>query len=596
MIDNNNDTVVSFQPFRFGMGSFLFTPSSGKSYKALVSIEGAASITVDLPVVAPTGYVMRTEDDNDGTYKVTLTTNHLDRLHGAEIILLAHTRQQSKYTERKKTTNGTVTFSIKKDLLADGVSQLTLFNRELQPVGERLVFRAPKQEAMFSASPDAGSYKTRDAVNVNVTTALKGKPVPANLSLAVYQLDPLSMAPSMDIKTYVYLNSDIRGAIESPEFYFTNDPDAKVAADNLMMTQGWRRFTWNQPTRKTPLPYDYAPEFDGHIVGATVTYTSRQVPAEGLKTYLSVPGNKTQFYASMTDENGKAYFDIRDYYGRNEIVVQADPLADTNYRIDIADPFSERYSVKPFRQFSVDESSRAIIRNHSVSMQALNAYTGDSLTRFDIPRLDSSPFYGRFTKRYLLDDYVRFTTMEEVLREYVPEVGLKRTAGQPRLRIADWNQLKYLEGEPLILFDGVPVTHKQILAYDPLKVRKLEVVTNRYITGKFVFDGIASFNSYAGDMPDFVFDPRTVLADYEGLQLEREFYAPAYDTEAQKANRIGDFRDLLIWQPEIRTDASGKANTRFYTSDKKGKFIGVLQGIDANGNAASHVFSFEVTK
>jgi hypothetical protein len=124
----------------------------------------------------------------------------------------------------------------------------------------------------------------------------------------------------------------------------------------------------------------------------------------------------------------------------------------------------------------------------------------------------------------------------------------------------------------------------------------MEIVTNRYVTGKFVFDGIASFKTYEGNLPDFVFDSRALILDYEGLQVEREFYSPAYDTDAQRTSRMPDFRNLLTWQPDINTDGSGHAKPGFYTSDKTGRFVGVLHGMDKNGHATTQMFSFEVTK
>lgn len=43
-----------------------------------------------------------------------------------------------------------------------------------------------------------------------------------------------------------------------------------------------------------------------------------------------------------------------------------------------------------------------------------------------VPIKDSLPFFGRETIKYELDDYVRFSTMEEVLREYVRELNVKK--------------------------------------------------------------------------------------------------------------------------------------------------------------------------
>ena len=595
IVNEKNDTILRFQPLKFGMGSFVFTPSTDHTYKAIINTGNANMVTRDLPSGIPTGYIMQTIPDN-GNFKVTVTTNLINKANGGEVFLLAHTRQTVKQAERKMISNGSVSFVINKETLEEGISHLTIFNSDQQPVCERLVFKAPVNSLAINAKADAAIFSPRQLVNVDVATVFSGKPASANLSMAIYQVDSVTTGSLLNMQAYLLLASDLKGGIESPEFYFSGDPSAGEAIDNLMMTQGWRRFNWNQPFRKTALAPVFPPEFDGHLVAATVTYNNKQQPAAGVKAYLSVPGTKTQFYPSVTDQDGKAWFDIRDYYGKNEVIVQTEPLADSNYRIDIADPFSDRYSIKTLPALNFSAAHRKDILNRSLSMQALNAFMNDSLTRFDIPVLDSNPFYGRYTKMYLLDDYVRFTTMEEVLREYVPEVGIKRTGGQPRVRISDWDQLRYLDGEPLLLLDGVPVTHKQLLAYDPMKVRKLEVVTNRYITGKFVFDGIASFNSYAGNMPEFQFDPKTVILDYEGLQLEREFYSPVYDTDLQKKSRIADFRNTLTWQPDLQTNISGKTSVQFYTSDRPGKFLGVIHGIDNNGHAATQTISFEVKK
>jgi hypothetical protein len=595
IIDEKSDTLTRFSTFNFGMGNFLFKPVAGHNYKAILTTETGNLISQNLPLASANGYVMRSSE-NAGTVTITVSTNLVNKMNGGEIFMLAHTRQTIRQAEKKTIENGSASFIIKKDSIGEGISHITIFNSEQQPVCERLIFKAPKSPLKINATTSSTRYANRNKVDVEITTDFEGRPAPAGLSVSVYQVDSLSGASVTDMHAYLLLTSDINGSVESPSYYFSNNTDALIAADNLMMTQGWRRFNWNQPLRKTAIVPRFPPEFDGHLVAATITYNKGQQPVAGAKAYLSVPGTKTQFYPSMTDEEGKAYFDIRDYYGKNELVVQTEVLKDSNYRIDISDPFSDRYSVKPFLPFNIERSQANTILNHSVAVQTLNAYMNDSLTRFDLPAVDSSPFYGIYSKRYLLDDYVRFTTMEEVLREYVPEVGIKRTSGQSRLRISDWLQTKYLEGEPLLLLDGVPVTHKQILSYDPMKVRTLEVVTNRYISGKFVFDGIASFISYAGNMPEFVFDPKTVILDYEGLQLEREFYAPVYQTENQKTSRLPDFRNLLTWQPDLQTNAEGKTNVQFYTSDRTGNFIGIIHGIDAQGNAATQVFKIQVTR
>jgi hypothetical protein len=65
-------------------------------------------------------------------------------------------------------------------------------------------------------------------------------------------------------------------------------------------------------------------------------------------------------------------------------------------------------------------------------MQVQNIYSGDSIRNFKEPLItDSLPFYGLPETEYKLDDYKRFTTMEEVLREYVTQINVGVRNGNP---------------------------------------------------------------------------------------------------------------------------------------------------------------------
>jgi hypothetical protein len=72
----------------------------------------------------------------------------------------------------------------------------------------------------------------------------------------------------------------------------------------------------------------------------------------------------------------------------------------------------------------------------------------------------------------------------------------------------------------------------------------------------------------------------------------REFYSPVYDTEAQAKSRMPDLRNLLYWAPSVSTQ--GKDAVSFFTSDQPGKYVGVVQGINADGQAGVQYFTFEV--
>lgn len=65
----------------------------------------------------------------------------------------------------------------------------------------------------------------------------------------------------------------------------------------------------------------------------------------------------------------------------------------------------------------------------------------------------------------------------------------------------------------------------------------------------------------------------------------RQFYSPQYAKAQQNVNRT-DFRKTVYWANNLKTDASGKTSTSFYTSDAVNTFRIILEGIEENGRIA----------
>jgi hypothetical protein len=185
--------------------------------------------------------------------------------------------------------------------------------------------------------------------------------------------------------------------------------------------------------------------------------------------------------------------------------------------------------------------------------------------------------------------------MEEVMREYVVLMLVQRRQGHFHLPMLDLGNNQFFATDPLILLDGVPVFNiDSLMILDPLKMRRLEMVHRRYFMGSVNFGGIMNWTSYKGDLAGYILDPRATVVDYEGLQMEREFYAPTYETEEQAASHLPDFRNVLYWAPMLPTDRQGRGALSFYSSDLPGKYVVVVEGLAADGKAGSGVGTFEV--
>lgn len=586
IINEHNDTLAKFQSLKFGMGSFTFKPETNVKYKAVIFEGNNKPLTKDLPPVYSQGYAMKLADNGTGQLNIAVSvTGYPD----GNVFLFAHSRQNISVAETGSTTNGQVNFTVNKGSLAEGITHFTIFNSSKQPVCERLYFKTPKQNLLIGAKTDQLQYNTRKLVKIDVDQKNStGNVSSAELSMAVYRVDSLQDIDPMTINSYLWLNADLKGYIESPSYYLTSDDkEVSEAQDNLMLTQGWSRFQWDQVLQNKAATFTYLPEYNGHIITAKVVNSETNLPAKNIVTFLGIPGKRVQLYSSQSDSTGRLTYNTKQFFGPNEIIAQTNTLVDSTCRIELNSPFSEQTTKTLLPKFEFTPEMINPLKEHSLGIQVLNIYSADKIKKFNEPKIDSSAFYGKPFKTYKLDDFVRFTTMEEDLREYVSEDNIVKSRGKFHIKVL--NERGFLDTDPLVLIDGIPFFNiDKIFTVDPLKVRKLEVVPFRYYYGPSVQDGIFSFITYKGDLGGVDLDPKAVVMDYEGLQLHRVFYSPVYGSEAEASSRVPDFRTLLYWSPNVNGAVS------FYTSDQKGKYVGVIQGLSAKGEAGSQYFSFEV--
>lgn len=589
VLNQKNDTVAKFEPLKMGMGRFTFKPEQAFAYHIVARI-GNKTITSELPPIYNSGYIMSLTDDGPSRLSVTVTSN----LPQENICLFAQTRNMAKVVETSALA-GSASFIIDKNKLGEGISQITIFNGEGRPVCERLYFKRPAKKMDLTSAANAQEFALRKKVDIAITAKdQNSNPVVANLSLSVYRLDSLQHDDQEHILSYLWLSSDLKGLIEEPDYYFNNqDATANEAADNLMLTQGWRTFSWSDILEKKIPSYSFLPELNGPIITARITDQLTNKASAGVVAYLGIAGKSVRLAASQSDDLGRLVFNMHDFYGPAELVAETNTMVDTTYHIDILSPFSDHYAQIALPPLSVIPYMQTLFADHSISMQVQNVYHNTQLWQFSDPHADSSAFYGAPSKTYLLDNYTRFITTEEVMREYVREVNVTHLHDQFHIKVL--NETGFLPDQaPLVLIDGVPFFNmNKVFAVDPLKIRRLEVVPYRYKLGPSYENGIFSFTSYNGDLGGAEIDPHALIVDYEGLQKARQFYSPVYDA-GQAASRMPDARNVLYWSPYISIGANGKSQVSFYTSDEAGQYIGVLQGITANGEAGSTTFGFEV--
>jgi hypothetical protein len=418
------------------------------------------------------------------------------------------------------------------------------------------------------------------------------------LSVAIYLNDSIKSQPQQDINSYLWLSADLKGDIETPEYYFSNvTKETDQRLDNLMLTHGWRRLKWDVVLGGQVPAYEYLPEYDGHFITGKILNKNDGSPAKGMEAFLAALDVPARLYVTQSDQYGKIRFEVRNFVGPKELTLQTDLSRDSIYRFEVANPFSKQFSTTGLAPFYFDKTLENQLLTRTINMQTGNVFLPRLFTEKKAVLTDSLAFFGIPDEKYFLDDFTRFPTMEEVLREYVKGVLVRRRQKEFHFRMVDkLLPNTFYSTDPLMMIDGIPIFNAdKIMEFDPLKIKKIELMNARYFLGPVTFTGIVSFSTYRSDLAGYELDPKVMIMPYEGVQAQREFYAPKYDN-GNASSRIPDFRNLLHWSPNVVTDKNGKAQVEFYTSDQTGEYQVVIQGITPAGVSGSKTLNFEVGK
>lgn len=411
---------------------------------------------------------------------------------------------------------------------------------------------------------DKPVYGQREAATIKMSSIEAAKAAPAHVSVTVMRLNDLT-APS--------------GLTE-------NGPARGI------------------PFSKHPASQNqFLPEANGFIVTAEVKDPSGK-PASKVPLLLSVTGKLADVQYNESDENGLAHFNLKNLYGNRDLFIAPAQDYEGKVHIQFVRPFLASESQQPLERPYLSTKLLELVEDMHNNLMVRNSFFGARQDDFAPENTDSLSFYGKPDAVYYLDRYKRFVTMEEVLREYVQEVSVRLRSKNFYLSVFS-KQLFALSNYvvtnkvlsdhiPLILLDGIPITANKLMEYDPLKVRKIELITDRYIISRGFYDGILSFTTYKGDFDGLELGEDELLSETSGWQYQRQFFAPDYSRPDLRSSRAPDFRELLLWQPELEIAGDTPAQVSFFTGDLTGEFLVVIQGLSDDGRPIYQTTTFRV--
>jgi len=609
LTDNESNEVTTFATAHLGMGAFSFVPQAGKTYTANITYASGLTQAIDLPKAVNSGYTINVNNTNPDTISLRIAAGSespQDKLN-----LVAQSGGIVYYAAESGPFSKFFTVVIPKSKFPTGVVQFTLFSQSGEPLNERLAFINNNDQLKLDVKADA-TYTTRQKVNIEINAGGKDKkPVTGSFSVAVTDetAAPVDEQNESTILTNLLLTSNLKGTVEQPNYYFTNITEKTQAdLDLLMLTQGYRQFTWKQVLDDKPAPLDWQPEKTMQISGRVVKWSR---PAAGAK--VSLITNKGGFFMidTLTDKDGRFAFKDLVFTDSTRFVVQShikrgqDAVTLTLdtvlapqitampkiYSMSDSGSFADMSAYLNNQKRFYEEQQKYGINRHSLMLKEVIIKDKKYYTKHS-----QNPNGGGRADLVVtaddLKDVFGATLSSAIMMKVATFVGFNR--GVP------FSKIHTMSGGPmLVVVDGNPVDYDFFNDIDPESIQSIEVmVSPNYATmyGSKGGSGILEITSKKGEdyrNENHRYAPGVVATHPKGFYKAREFYSPQYDNT--KTNpKIGDYRSTIYWKPDVITDNNGKASLCFFNSDNKGTYRIVIEGIDADGNLGRQVYRYTV--
>jgi hypothetical protein len=602
IVDQNDSLVTTFTSSYLGMGKFMLMPLEGKTYYA--RIDEFSDFNYKFTDINENGAAMHYTDLGDEA--ILSVSRNFKSTDPLQAYLIASHKGIVLFYETVTFSGITDAIKISKNRFPSGVSKITLLNKNLQELAERLVFVEDSVNSQLGLKLNKDEFSTRDKVTLEIDLPVQeSDSTAAVFSLSVTNTNYLNQGGiHQNLRSYMLIDSELKGYIESPLDFF-NDEDGITASeklDLLMMVNGWRSYYWNnlvERMNENLLGWTDA----GITIQGYVKALLRNRPIVNGEVVLGPFSGNLLCEGTRTDKAGRFVFDRLYLRDKETIFIHAkneNDRANTEIILD---------EVSTFRTKPIDSNSRFL------------------RPVLDVPIGFYSENYYRHLK---IEEY--YPDIKTIMLGKIDILGKKRQEEDGHFRIYGdpdrvfnisendnnyANVLDYLStkagivvsgeeisirggGRPLILVDGLKTMMiDDILQHTSMnEIDKIEILSssiNMATYGSEGGNGIIAIYTKIGDgryeINKYV-KGRTAL-QIKGYRKPAQFYSPKY-TPASRENPAPDYRPTLLWEPEL-TFESNKAHIEFYTSDELADYIVVVEGVGKSGRMYSAIGGFRVT-
>lgn len=598
--------ITSFRSVYKGMGSFVLKPVSGLYYSAIVKNVSGNLINTEIPRSFSTGVTQSIIKDESNNLILTIKTNAqtLPLIRDKDMLLNISARNIPLKTIsfRIKSLYNGITISSKD--LPDGIIMLTLSSAYQQmPLCEQLIFLQNNDNINVRIETNKMTFKQRDSVALKIT--LRGDSTTSDKAfLSLSAADDISSNSSYQfpstISSWFLLESDVRGPIEDPSYYFdSSNPNRIKNLDLLLLTQGWRDFEWKYKSMS------YTPEQDFTISGRLRKLLFDR-PMLGSKVTIGLFGTENTLITSVpTDSLGRFSLPEVDFIGDVMLVASAvnekeklsgeiilnslkyvPPETENNY------PAYRLLINENIASFKNDSLTKSRIRkkfklSDTIELEEVKviAKKTDSADPQSIKIKRDRVMYGTPDNELIITPQLEnYSNALEAIRGRIPGVEIFGSGQGTKVIIRGTGSI-YGGSSPLFLLDGVTSSIEDILTLPVYWIDRIDILKGPS-TAIFGMRGgpgvIAIITRTANRFTNVNIESHSVRLKMSGYDAPRVFYSPHHTTRSASVYNP-DLRTTLFWDPNITLEYNKNTTLNYFNADNSSTIKITLEGITTSG-------------
>ncbi|GAA4309327.1 hypothetical protein [Compostibacter hankyongensis] len=601
--DEQGNRITGFSSLHDGMGTFELTPAAGHRYFATALSAGStASRSFPLPAAQPSGVVLHTVRTPANPGRVFFRLSPSPGLPAAEqqLVLAAQFQGHLVYCAPIDFQAGLSGGMIPVDGLPSGILQITLFRADGMPLAERLVFVRNNDELPMRLTTQELNLGARgkSSFRLEVTDSLQG-----HFSVSVTDADQVSHTRyAGNILSGLLLTADLKGYIENPGWYFQNDNDStNQALDLVMLTNGWRRFTWPELLGNRYPRIQYPAERNLLSVNGKATERKKPLEHGKIEMFLKSPTDSVTYFINVPVDQGSfavpglvfhdtafLYYKGADSLKKNRIVdvaMQPHFTRKLSY-IKLLHAIYPRFTPPPAPELSnyLDLSRQRndisnLISKRSVLLKEVKVKAHRLPPEKKIEDRYTSGMF-KSDNAYTFDMTKEIPSYSSIFQFLQGRVAGLMVSGD----IFSNPSVRWRGGTPAFYLDEAPVDASTLATVPVPDVALIKVFRPPFMGGFGGGSGAIAVYTRRGGDDDGLLRRGFEKVSLPGYSWTREFYHPDYSVK-KEINELPDKRATLYWNPDLVTDSlHHSADFSFYNTDITRRIRIVIEGIDLAGH------------